>query len=109
MAVKDNPLASVSDSPVKSVTVPTTSYTGEAGYNSILHLDDVYLALISASLEMEGRVKSSLEVYVENPDVQANLQQLQYDLQSWNLALTTMTNMQKNMADALKSIVSNLR
>jgi hypothetical protein len=46
---------------------------------------------------------------MKDPDVQANLQQLQYDLQSWNLALTTSTNMQKNMSDALKSIVSNLR
>ena len=41
--------------------------------------------------------------------MQANLQQLQYDLQQWNLALTTMTNIQKNMADALKSIASNFR
>jgi len=104
-----NPIGTTSDSTAAHVVVPTTSYTGANGYNQILHLDDVYLALISASLEMENRVKNSLEVYVENPDVQANLQQLQYDLQSWNLALTTMTNMQKNMADALKSIVGNLR
>ena len=41
--------------------------------------------------------------------MQANLQQLQYDLQQWNLALTTMTNIQKNMADALSSIASNFR
>ena len=78
-------------------------------YNKVLHLDDVYLALIIATQNMEGRVEESLENYMKDPDVQANLQQLQYDLQSWNLALTTSTNMQKNMSDALKSIVSNLR
>ena len=78
-------------------------------YNKVLHLDDVYLALIIATQNMEGRVEESLENYMKDPDVQANLQQLQYDLQAWNLALTTSTNMQKNMSDALKSIVSNLR
>jgi hypothetical protein len=78
-------------------------------YNKVLHLDDVYLALIIATQNMEHRVEDSLENYMKDPDVQANLQQLQYDLQSWNLALTTSTNMQKNMSDALKSIVSNLR
>ncbi len=82
-------------------------YTGT--YNKVLHLDDVYLALIIATQNMEHRVEDSLENYMKDPDVQANLQQLQYDLQSWNLALTTSTNMQKNMSDALKSIVSNLR
>ena len=74
-----------------------------------VHTDRVYVALINAAVEMERRLKTSLENYEEHPDVQANLQQLQYDLQSWNLALTTMTNIQKNMADALKSISSNFR
>ena len=78
-------------------------------YNKVLHLDDVYMALIVAAQGTEHRVENSLENYIANPDVQANLQQLQYDLQAWNLALTTSTNMQKNMSDALKSIVSNLR
>ena len=81
----------------------------ENTYNKVLHLDDVYLALIIATQNMEHRVEDSLENYMKDPDVQANLQQLQYDLQSWNLALTTSTNLQKNMSDALKSIVSNLR
>ncbi len=81
----------------------------ENTYNQVLHLDDVYLALIIAAQNTEHRVEESLENYIENPDVQANLQQLQYDLQAWKLALTTSTNMQKNMSDALKSIVSNLR
>ena len=74
-----------------------------------VHTDAVYNALISAAATMEDRLKESLENYQKHPDVQANLQQLQYDLQSWNLALTTMTNIQKNMADALKSISSNFR
>ena len=74
-----------------------------------IHTDAVYNALFKAAETMEARLKQSLETYQEHPDVQANLQQLQYDLQSWNLALTTSTNMQKNMSDALKSIVSNLR
>ena len=81
----------------------------EGTYNKVLHLDDVYLALIIAAQNTEHLVENSLENYIANPDVQANLQQLQYDLQAWNLALTTSTNMQKNMSDALKSIVSNLR
>ena len=74
-----------------------------------VHTDKVYSALINAARTMEDRLKVSLENYEQHPDVQANLQQLQYDLQSWNLALTTMTNIQKNMADALKSIASNFR
>ncbi len=74
-----------------------------------VHTDAVYAALINAAAVMENRLAESLKNYQEHPDVQANLQQLQYDLQSWNLALTTMTNIQKNMADALKSVASNFR
>ena len=74
-----------------------------------IHTDAVYTALINAAQTMENRLAESLKTYQEHPDVQANLQQLQYDLQSWNLALTTMTNIQKNRADALNSIASNFR
>ena len=76
---------------------------------NLIHTDNVYNALFNAALTMENRLNTSLETYQKHPDVQANLQQLQYDLQMWNLALTTMTNMQKNMADALKSVASNMR
>ena len=74
-----------------------------------IHTDAVYNALINAANNMEMRLKESLENYQKHPDVQANLQQLQYDLQAWNLALTTMTNINKNMGDALNSIASNFR
>ncbi len=74
-----------------------------------IHTDAVYNALMNAAVAMEDRLKASLENYQEHPDVQANLQQLQYDLQQWNLALTTMTNINKNMGDALNSIASNFR
>jgi len=74
-----------------------------------IHTDAVYNALLNAVGQMETRLKQSLENYQEHPDVQANLQQLQYDLQQWNLALTTMTNINKNMGDALNSIASNFR
>ncbi len=80
-----------------------------AGAGKYIHTDAVYAALINAAGIMETRLAASLKNYQEHPDVQANLQQLQYDLQSWNLALTTMTNIQKNMADALKSVASNFR
>ena len=76
---------------------------------SWIHLDRVYGALLNAASIMENRLQESLQNYQEHPDVQANLQQLQYDLQSWNLALTTMTNIQKNMADAMQSIASNFK
>ena len=76
--------------------------------NSV-YCSNVYNALLNASLTMENRLSDSLKTYQEHSDVQANLQQLQYDLQMWNLALTTMTNMVKNMEDGLNSIVSNLR
>ena len=79
------------------------------GASEQIHTDAVYTALINAAQTMENRLAESLKTYQEHPDVQANLQQLQYDLQSWNLALTTMTNIQKNMADALNSIASNFR
>jgi len=74
-----------------------------------IHTDSVYNALFAAASTMEARLKDSLENYEQHPDVQANLQQLQYDLQQWNLALTTMTNINKNMGDALSSIASNFR
>jgi len=81
---------------------------GEGAVQQI-HTDAVYTALINAAQTMENRLQESLKTYQEHPDVQANLQQLQYDLQSWNLALTTMTNIQKNLGDALNSIASNFR
>ena len=74
-----------------------------------VHTDDVYSALIKACESMEEKLAQSLKNYQEHPDVQANLQQLQYDLQQWNLALTTMTNIQKNMGDALASVATNFR
>jgi len=75
----------------------------------VIHTDNVYNALFNAVELLEQKLSQSLETYQKHPDVQANLQQLQYDLQQWNLALTTMTNIQKNMADALSSIASNFR
>ena len=80
------------------------SQTGE-----FVHTDAVYVALMSTIKVMEKRLGDSLGNYQEHPDVQANLQQLQYDLQQWNLALTTMTNINKNLGDALNSIASNFR
>ena len=74
-----------------------------------IHTDAVYNALMNAANLMEQRLKESLENYQAHPDVQANLQQLQYDLQMWNLALTTMSNINKNMGDALNQIASNFR
>ena len=74
-----------------------------------LHTDAVYVALFTAAKTMEEGLTKSMENYQEHPDVQANLQQLQYDLQQWNVTLTTLTNIQKNLADALKSITSNFR
>ena len=79
------------------------------GDSNLIHTDNVYNALLNACTTLENRLAESLKTYQEHPDVQANLQQLQYDLQQWNLALTTMTNIQKNMADALSSIASNFR
>ncbi len=81
----------------------------DIGLNSVIHADNVYNAMLNAAKTMEDRLATSLKTYQEHPDVQANLQQLQYDLQMWNLALTTMTNINKNMSDALKSIASNFR
>ena len=92
-------------SPVSShMTRVTDSTTGD-----YIHTDSVYNALMNAAVAMEARLADSLKTYQEHPDVQANLQQLQYDLQQWNLALTTMTNINKNMGDALNSIASNFR
>ena len=79
------------------------------GLETVIHTDNVYNALLNAAMTMEHRLAESLKTYQEHPDVQANLQQLQYDLQAWNLALTTMTNINKNMGDALNSIASNFR
>lgn len=79
------------------------------GQDKFIHTDAVYTSLLNAASVMEGRLKVSLENYQKHPDVQANLQQLQYDLQTWNLALTTMTNINKNLGDALSSIASNFR
>ena len=83
--------------------------TSDIEGGNFIHTDSVYNALFNAASAMERRLKESLENYQQHPDVQANLQQLQYDLQQWNLALTTMTNINKNMGDALNSIASNFR
>ena len=85
------------------------SFRIESGAANCIHTDAVYNALINAAGIMEDRLAESLKNYQEHPDVQANLQQLQYDLQQWNLALTTMTNINKNLGDALNSIASNFR
>ncbi len=87
----------------------TITRVDDVGLDKVIHTDNVYNALFNAAKTMEDRLTASLKTYQEHPDVQANLQQLQYDLQQWNLALTTMTNIQKNMADALNSIASNFR
>ncbi len=81
----------------------------QIGLNAVIHTDNVYNAMLNAANTMEERLNQSLRTYQQHPDVQANLQQLQYDLQMWNLALTTMTNINKNMSDALQSIASNFR
>ena len=86
-----------------------TPFRADVGSTDFIHTDAVYNALINAAGQMEARLKESLENYQQHPDIQANLQQLQYDLQQWNLALTTMTNINKNMGDALNSIASNFR
>ena len=98
-----------------TLTSPTNN-VGILDYNTTrrspatgVHFDEVYSALINAAKMMEDKLAVSLQNYQDHPDVQANLQQLQYDLQQWNLALTTMTNIQKNMADGLASIASNFR
>jgi len=107
-----DPLAPVTNeiaSPeVKDMNAHFTRTDSIEGGNYI-HTDSVYNALFNAASAMETRLKESLENYQKHPDVQANLQQLQYDLQQWNLALTTMTNINKNMGDALNSIASNFR
>ena len=94
-------------------TAPVTDLTGYRVTSSTiggrLHSDAVYASLLEAAWAMEGRLQESLKNYNDHPDVQANLQQLQYDLQQWNLALTTMTNINKNLGDALNSIASNFR
>ena len=74
-----------------------------------IHTDAVYNTLLNACAKAEERLNESLINYQQHPDVQANLQQLQYDLASWNLTLTTMTNINKSMTDALNSIASNFR
>ena len=92
--------------------VSTISRVGDGqqiGLADVIHTDNVYNAMLNAAKTMEDRLEISLKNYQEHPDVQANLQQLQYDLQMWNLALTTMTNINKNMSDALNSIASNFR
>ncbi len=81
----------------------------EIGLENVIHSDNVYNAMLNAANTMEQRLSTSLKTYQEHPDVQANLQQLQYDLQMWNLALTTMSNINKNLGDALNQIASNFR
>ncbi len=97
-------------------TLPSVTAGGEGPFrvtsgtiNQFIHADAVYNALLNAAGIMEQRLNESLTNYQEHPDVQANLQQLQYDLQAWNLALTTMTNINKNIGDAMNSIASNFR
>ena len=89
--------------------VKNGGYRTDGAYANNVHTDAVYVALLATVNVTEKRLSDSLETYPKHPDVQANLQQLQYDLQQWNLALTTMTNINKNLGDALNSIASNFR
>ena len=98
-----NGIPAVSTAPTEMYRVTSSTIADH------IHSDAVYNALMNAANVMEDRLRTSLENYQKHPDVQANLQQLQYDLQAWNLALTTMTNINKNMGDALSSIASNFR
>ena len=59
-----------------------TPFRADVTSTDYIHTDAVYNALINAAGQM---------------------------LQQWNLALTTMTNINKNMGDALNSIASNFR
>ena len=95
--------------PVDDLTTGQVRITSSSDSANFIHTDAVYVALMGTIKEMEKRLSDSLTTYQEHPDVQANLQQLQYDLQQWNLALTTMTNINKNLGDALNSIASNFR
>ena len=108
------PLHAITDNILSPSTKLQETHFERVSNNNIkdgtyIHTDSVYNALFNAASAMERRLKESLENYQQHPDVQANLQQLQYDLQQWNLALTTMTNINKNMGDALNSIASNFR
>ena len=111
MATMVTPLETVSSATGYSevVNAKESGFRVSGDMANWIHTDAVYNSLINAASIMENRLQESLKNYQEHPDVQANLQQLQYDLQSWNLALTTMTNIQKNMGDALSSIASNFR
>ena len=102
-----SPLQPISDNiPSPSLKLQQRHYervsAGSIEGGNFIHTDSVYNALFNAASAMEARLKESLENYQQHPDVQANLQQ-------WNLALTTMTNINKNMGDALNSIASNFR
>ena len=102
-------MASATSTPGSNISISSVLQDTKYNPGNAIHTDDVYTALIKASEAMETKLAASLKNYQEHPDVQANLQQLQYDLQQWNLALTTMTNIQKNMGDALASVASNFR
>ena len=83
--------------------------SADGTWGTNIHTDAVYVALMSTVNIFEQHLAQPLQNYQAHPDVQANLQQLQYDLQQWNLALTTMTNINKNLGDAINSIASNFR
>ena len=106
MAVNVNTNA-VGHSKVEEVQRDNYRVTGYG--KDFIHTDAVYNTLLNACAKAEERLNESLLNYQQHPDVQANLQQLQYDLASWNLTLTTMTNINKSMTDALNSIASNFR
>ena len=101
--------SSVDGKPVGSKVVQGMYRNSSATDVNFLHTDSIYNNLLTAVGVMEDKLKDSLKMYEEHPDVQANLQQLQYDLAQWNLTLTTMTNINKNMGDALNSIAANFR
>ena len=90
-------------------TIARVGAGADINLNEVIHTDLVYNAMLNATKTMEERLAQARKTYPEHPDVQANLQQLQYDLQMWNLALTTMSNINKNMGDALNQIASNFR
>ena len=75
--------------------------------HNFIHTDAVYNALLNAAYQLEDRLKDSLKNYQEHPDVQANLQQLQYEVMNLSFQQEGVTKVADKSSNAIQTLVKN--
>ena len=107
-----NASVSVADPSAVSRFNAAMGVQGTTEADPVPFVSEVSAAWRSAQVNNQGilhRIRALSQLGRMHGPASGELVELQYDLQQWNLALTTMTHINKNMGDALNSLASNFR